>query len=262
MDAKLSTALQQFPNGAFIRLSTRSPKDAVFSIRGGEKVKQLIKQHYTTPESSMIAFVKSIQQAMKVTCAKDAIDLLVHSKRMVEDIVMAKLFMDDKNPWNVQLVLREWSDDLDATFEFRAFVFDNQLTACTQYNSLCAVPAMIANKDTICKNIQHYFATIVQPILEKQQLHTYTIDFAVDPHDYSKIKVIELNYPPPEAGQALFSWEDAKDRQIIEKGPFEFRILYKQAESAYDEIHPPLALYIKSLDDEYQAKQSSFCIIM
>lgn len=255
--------MQQFPNGGFVRLSTRSPKDAVFSIRGGIKVKQLVKQYYTSPENSMHAFVKSIQKAMKVTCAKEAIELLVHSKRMVEDIVMAKLFMDESNPWNLQLVLREWSDDLDASFEFRAFVFDNQFTACTQYNSLCAVPAMIANREIISKNIQHYFATIVQPILVQQKLQTYTIDFAVNPNDFSQIKIIELNYPPPEAGQALFDWENAKDKHIIEKGPYEFRILEKQSEKAYDEIHPPIALYIRALDDEYkQAHASSTCTVM
>jgi len=79
---------------------------------------------------------------------------------------------------------------------------------------------MAQNKEKIKNRILKFFEETKHLV----PIDDYVIDYALDPHS-QKIWIVEINNPPPVAGQALFNWEDEKDNEIIRKGPFEFRIL-------------------------------------
>ena len=77
-------------------------------------------------------------------------------------------------------------------------------------------------------------------------LDTYTIDFAVVPSTL-KCYVVEINNPPPKAGCSLFNWDDPVDRTIIEKGPFEFRLLFEPSLQILDSVYEPIQELMRDL---------------
>ena len=102
---------------------------------------------------------------------------------------MAKLQMDDK--WCMNLVIREWSQNLNPLFEFRCFVSNEKLTAVTQYNQGVFVPELCKNKKKIQTAIKQFVHQIVIP---RVPLPFYTVDVGVDLASFD-VCLIELNGP-------------------------------------------------------------------
>lgn len=96
------------------------------------------------------------------------------------------------------------------------------MTACSQYYAGTYVPELAKNKDKVAQRILDFFEKTKNLI----SIQEYVVDYALDPKS-DKIWIIEVNNPPPVAGQALFDWDNEKDRKTIMEGPFEFRILEK-----------------------------------
>lgn len=234
--------------GAFVKLSTRSPKDAVLS---SQKIKQIIEEELGESEQdeykgldwstrALIAFTRACSKTMKVTSGREAIELLFNSDRTYQDILRMKLMLGDK--FEMKLIARKWVD-IDPELEFRTFVVDKKIVACTQYYPLCYVPKLSQNKEKITKLLFDYFDKVKDLI----KIDTYTIDFVLS-RDLNSVQIIELNNPPPTAGVALFNWDDANDRKIVTEGPYELRILDALPEKAMSEIQKPLALLMLRLE--------------
>eukprot|EP00026_Physarum_polycephalum_P019905 Phypoly_transcript_22163.p1 GENE.Phypoly_transcript_22163~~Phypoly_transcript_22163.p1 ORF type:complete len:193 (+),score=37.50 Phypoly_transcript_22163:35-580(+) len=152
--------------------------------------------------------------------AKQVLQMFSISERISQDM---KLALSHTDRFHEQLVVRKWVD-LDPTLEFRGFVKGNTLNALSQYNHLGYFPYLVEHKDEIVKQIQDCYYNEALPKL-KPKFDTYVIDFAlidtgVTPKKY-KIWIIELNPFLPTTDGCLFSWE--KERDILEKGPFDFR---------------------------------------
>jgi len=171
---------------------------------------------------------------------------LLRSQRVFTDLSFALLMGNtsdntaEKNvKFDMQIVCREWCDEILPEWEFRAFIWQGKFTACTQYYSECYVPEMAANKEKITEKIRQFLTQEILPKLPKD-LHTLTIDLALAP-DLSRVWLVEIGNPPPVAGTSLFCWDLEADRKIImgEKS-FEFRILDGIPIGAWEKLYPPV----------------------
>eukprot|EP01124_Arcella_intermedia_P029266 TRINITY_DN6134_c0_g2_i1.p1 TRINITY_DN6134_c0_g2~~TRINITY_DN6134_c0_g2_i1.p1 ORF type:complete len:399 (-),score=100.86 TRINITY_DN6134_c0_g2_i1:102-1136(-) len=238
--------------GAFIRLDSRSPKDAILSGHAVREVlqKEISSRPHADPYSEacqiddVIAYFRSISKAQQIHTGEEAIDLLLRSNRVLEDLAKGELAQGSS--FKSKLVIRKWTD-IEPELEFRTFVVKGQITAITQYHKKCFVPSLKENKDKVEKLIFENFEKVKDLIRVPEG--TFTIDFAVS-QDYSRSVMIEINDPPPVAGTSLFLWEVESDRKILFEGPYEFRILESFVpwdQQTKDDIHPPLMEYIDSL---------------
>eukprot|EP00026_Physarum_polycephalum_P009263 Phypoly_transcript_09379.p1 GENE.Phypoly_transcript_09379~~Phypoly_transcript_09379.p1 ORF type:complete len:451 (+),score=72.02 Phypoly_transcript_09379:18-1370(+) len=235
---------------AFIKLSTRSPKDSVFSLTSmKQRIEEDIKKSKFeggTPEANaedITIFVRATCQCLCVKNGAEAVNLLVRSKRVMTDLVFAELRGSTKDSIPMSIILREWDAKIHPEWEFRVFIFNNRLTAATQYTDILYVPEMAEKKAEIKEFIQNYWEKVKSSI----KCDTYTMDLAIDPSLQSAI-IVELNGPPPSAGCSLFNWKDPKDRAQIESGEeFELRIADKLGPNVRDEIHQPIRRYMDEL---------------
>lgn len=98
-----------------------------------------------------------------------------------------------KKSVNLSPVIRAWQDIIPE-WEFRAFVYKNRLTACTQYYDVCCstafflfaqnvfVPTMWPSRDQIKSDMFVYWDTQVKAkLVGKFPEDTYTVDFAYIP---------------------------------------------------------------------------------
>jgi hypothetical protein len=209
----------------FLRLSTRSPKDsALSSLKTRQIIDDLLLQSKMSSDNPYSAetvaedlkiFTIASTLSLKTQSTREGISLLLHSRRVVEDIMVTELNCADPVDanWSMQLVAREWWDDIYPPYEFRCFVSNNQMTAITQYYSLCYLPEIVLQKALVLDMILTKWA-LVHPLLK---VHTYTIDFAFS-IDLDHIMVVEINPFPPIAGTALFNYHNESDRHIIQHG--------------------------------------------
>eukprot|EP00026_Physarum_polycephalum_P007911 Phypoly_transcript_07982.p1 GENE.Phypoly_transcript_07982~~Phypoly_transcript_07982.p1 ORF type:complete len:366 (-),score=53.61 Phypoly_transcript_07982:285-1382(-) len=220
---KLDYRLKNFPNGAFIKLDTRSPKDVPVYAFQNETVRKLLDSELEALNRAQLedddvttaAFVRATNKYMKVTTGEEALNLLVLSDRVSEDLDKALEY--GEKLFTGKVVLREWIDEVPEhpEMEFRGFVHKNQLNALTQYFSFVRFPHLVANRDKILARIIAFFESVKHLITHE----SYVIDFFVLEQ---KVIIIELNPFHNGAGAGLFSWK--ADRKLFMEGPFEFRI--------------------------------------
>jgi len=250
---RLDEAIQPFVEkggAAFVKLNTRSPKDAAFF---SSKTKEYIKQEIELNAAGVVPgteecnaediniFVRSITKALAVTSGSEALQLLTRSQRVLEDVTGAEL-MSSEEGFSLSLIVREWDPNLHPEWEFRVFVNNNRLTSATQYNPLCFVPQITENEAKVKQCIVDFIEMVKGAITES----TYTIDLALSPEiTVESTKIIEINAPPPLAGTGLFKWDIEADRKQIREGEhFELRVNHTFKANAKDEIQPALRRYI------------------
>lgn len=150
-------------------------------------------------------------------------------------------------------IVRRFSQ-ISPEYEFRIFVHERRVVAITQYYKLCFVSAIAERAEEISAAIVRYIEEEVNPRLVT--VSTYTADLVLDRENPTeKITLIEINHPPPLAGQALFSWDDAADRSILEGQQtgvaFRVRTEPQQPEDTFREIYQPVLPFI----NEYRGRQ-------
>jgi hypothetical protein len=211
----------------FVRLSSRSPKDAALSREGFkdilahelEQVKVKEGEAATSHTNQLLhALYRASTVALKVANGEEGVQLLVESPRIqgdLEDVVSKQ-----KNDFNI--IVREWGD-FDVDLEFRAFVYKGKFTALTQYNEFIYFPTMVAHKDAIAEQVSHFINEKLVPIIS---LPNFVIDFALkyptDEGGEYKIYVVEINPFAEFAGSGLFTWTEDMDI-LLGKKPFKFR---------------------------------------
>eukprot|EP00005_Dracoamoeba_jomungandri_P002517 CAMPEP_0174255558 /NCGR_PEP_ID=MMETSP0439-20130205/4877_1 /TAXON_ID=0 /ORGANISM="Stereomyxa ramosa, Strain Chinc5" /LENGTH=383 /DNA_ID=CAMNT_0015337785 /DNA_START=1 /DNA_END=1152 /DNA_ORIENTATION=- len=256
--------------GVFVRMDTRSPKDAVLN---GSRVKELLKEEIESRKhedvfseecfsDDAIAYWRAISKAQQVFSGSEAIELLVRSNRVQEDLTLGML----EHSSSIPLIIRKW-EDISPEYEFRVFVVNQEITAITQYHHLCFVKEIVDNSEYVLSLILDAFSQIKDiPICEDQ---TYTVDFVLlTPEQCAKQKrkcgkhkckkggqdvfhcaqLVEINDPPPTAGTSLFDWDNEKDRDILQNGPLTFRV--NERCSPWEDqvhLHPPLKAHIDFL---------------
>lgn len=256
-------------SGVFIRIGSRSPKDAPifdgYNIKACERMKTLLgktmlkvdygKDPISITQQEYYAFCISIHNALKITSGNDAMDLILNSERVFTDLLLATEFPD---LYSAKIIIREWVT-IPYELEFRCFVFENTLTAISQYDYNIYLDYLVMNRDIIKNMIKDFFYKHCQKKLTCYG--NYVIDIGITAKK-QQVYVIEINPFNNEAsngtGGALFDW--ARDKQILEKGPLELRINEK-AQSL--PLNPDWERYIDVLREKtkLEQKKDDLCVL-
>jgi hypothetical protein len=259
LEKQLDEAIQSFgDDGAFVKLSTRSPKDAAIHLHNShvfiaESIRKNMERAEGQGQSKLkvddnewrrwgvSAFVDACCKVLRVRNGAEAMFLLLHSDRVYSDIVSMELA--NAGSAKVQLAVRRWDSRVVPALEFRSFVYNHTMTACTQYYKLIYDPFLAEHSQEISNAIVAFHDKYIKPCIS---IPNYTVDFAVSA-DLKDVICVELNNLPPSAGTALFHWDNPEDRAIIEKGPYQFRYNTSLPETSFHEIINPFPAFIESL---------------
>mmetsp|Transcript_24429 Transcript_24429/g.34242 ORF Transcript_24429/g.34242 Transcript_24429/m.34242 type:complete len:436 (-) Transcript_24429:355-1662(-) len=234
-EQKVEESLKSFPEGAFVRLSTRSPKDAPLNEPHPD-IHEWIHDEFTKINPNYNHKVKNIPpndvvrsvynaaaRGMKVTHVSHALWLLTHSDRVFTDLrhsisrVCGKewdaegSFEVKEGRWDMRLVVREWYT-FDVNKEFRCFVVHKKLTAISQYNDLLFYQDLQGKEKEIANVIETYFNQFADAI----KFPYFVIDFVILP-DWTA-RVIEINPFGAMTGGPLFNYQLYQDRWILQGG--------------------------------------------
>lgn len=240
----LEKSIHSFPNGAFVKLSTRSPKDAV------DKDKERLMKHLkiTNPNSLNQIYIdvrKSFFNFMRVFNAQDALDIMSKSGRIISDLKRAVDFKDILKEIPLNIVVREFVE-FDITNEFRAFYYSGKLTGISQYDINCFF--------TVPKDIKERVNKFIEKVSLKKDC---VIDLVVTE---TNIWIVELNPFSQSSGSALFNWN--KDLKQLQEGPFEFRKLEQERSNEY--LKAILSSWNHFIDESIKKERQeneSFCNI-
>ncbi len=180
---RLDEAILRFPDGGFVRLGSRSPKDSWLAHRRG----------------------------MRCSAGREAWALLTDcSERIAEDLLLAFSQRYDPHLW-----VRQWLD-IPEWLEFRCLVQDRELVGISQYqyHGRPVFPEIVQNRDAIVWAIQTWF--------ESQFLHATHLDSVVcdvfcklHQHGNSnlwEVKLLEINPFFQMTDPCLFDWRAPLDR--------------------------------------------------
>ncbi|KAL6078085.1 Cell division cycle protein 123 [Balamuthia mandrillaris] len=219
--------------GAFVRLSTRSPKDATIA---GDKTMRLFEEELERMEKEeqvenaredenarLVALIVASTKAMMVRSGEEALQLITTSERSHEDLLLALEFPEE---WDMKVIIRKWVN-IHPSMEFRGFVCHKKFTALSQYFHIAYFPQLKQQRNSILANITECYAKVQDLI----PVDSFIVDFAV--LNDGQVLVIELNpfhnYEGCGTDAGLFNW--ALDRKIVDgEAPFEFRV----REEAFD----------------------------
>jgi hypothetical protein len=126
----LQSAIDKFPNGAFVRLGSRSPKDSWTGHRKG----------------------------FRVTTAQEALELLIDSERVWDDLVQFKNL-----ELNAYIAVREWLE-IPMSMEFRCFMRAGELVGISQYDYTKGdrFPEVVEKHDAIKGAIEAFFPSFAE----------------------------------------------------------------------------------------------------
>ena len=162
--------------GAFMRLCGRSAKDCDVLDRDKnlknkyqQELNRLINEEKRelNYETKLIAIART--QYLKITNAKEAMAQLLSSERVCIDCRDWILYGEPE-----QIVFRVWDNDVTKDYEFRVFVYDNKITAISQYDYYGVFPYLFDMKQKL-KSMIYQKWKIVHPYIKQ---NNYVIDFA------------------------------------------------------------------------------------
>jgi len=180
--------MDRFPAGCFVKLSSRSAKDATVA---SERTIQIFKEILAgipnpTMNDRLIAINRAHILAQCHSNAKNVLDMFVQSERINSDLELALSY---PNQWSQHFVVRKFVK-IPIEYEFRAFVVDGKLKAMCQYYHYIYFPILQMHKLLLQKLIFETFEKMHEKIPFKDK--TYVVDWAVDlPNE--KVYIIELN---------------------------------------------------------------------
>jgi hypothetical protein len=215
---ELDSHIKAFSNGAFVKLSCRSPKDA--TVTAPEMVEMYraalqARREQNLPIDNNRKLIELFTSHIRLLASHNADEALrwfIRSGRVCQDVDLA---LEQPEPFPIQIIIREWID-IPLWAEFRGFVYNKEFVALSQYFDGCYFEEVVAQKDEIQSKITEFFNTHLKPLVP---LTNYIVDFAIS--SAGKVYVIELNPYNPNTDSCLFSW--SRDVQLLKEGPFEFR---------------------------------------
>lgn len=201
-------------DGCFVRLSTRSPKDAVVS--SPMFVEMLLRRlESLAPDDWMqagVAFYECVMECGRMRSGEAAVDLLCNSSRVFLDLKRA-----EDAGFAVNCVVREYCF-LPPSSEFRAFVVHGKITAVSQYIDCLYFPELDAN---VIRSILLAFQDAVLLKHASELPQAFVADLSID-FSTGSCKIIELNPFYFKTGAALFNWD--RDKEILLSGDCVIRL--------------------------------------
>ena len=225
LEASLDREMQSLGSddgaGFFVRMSNRSPKDGMpldpSSLR--TKLVSMLPESISTADDdaealfrgasandAMTAYCGAQLHCLRVTSGREAMCLLLSSERVFVDLNQALECAKDANDvWQTSCILRKWDEGLRHDWEFRCFVYENVLTAVSQYNHYCTFPDVRAAAETgdgrtLRREIVAYWETMRDDVVPA----SYVMDLCKR-CDGTWV-LIELNPFLTTTGACLFTW--------------------------------------------------------
>lgn len=227
---RLDKAIAVLSSDVFVRLDTRSPKDAVLilptcrrlmrDLLGSRRFADVYSPECQTFDAACLH--RAIIAAQRVADGREALDLLRHSKRVEADLVVGQVA--NQGDAASRLVVRRWCEKNDPLLELRAFVRAGEVSGLTQYYKTCYVPTLVAQRDHIWRLVCEAVETIhnrIQHLLPTPET-LYSLDLALEQDvqgNFCRCILVEINPGPPVAGTVLFDWEDEEDRALLTRDP-------------------------------------------
>lgn len=212
---------------AFVKLSTRSPKDSP-QILAKAKADFQAQDGLSIPSLSERArsFAELVQKHFSVSGGREACELLASSTRVREDLEYA-LEAPRYDDLGLHVVLRRWDGPIPVANEFRGIVWAGQMNAVGQYYYSFVFPELEALRSDIERDLREVYESLRTKLNEAGFAYCI-IDFAwLGPKD---VRVIEVNaFNGVTLGclaqsTGLFLMDHDEDRRIIAEGPFELRL--------------------------------------
>lgn len=184
IEAELEKLIIRYPDGAFVRLGSRSPKDSWLGYKEG----------------------------FKVTDAKKALRIMLDgSERIVDDLHLALRMRYD--PW---IWVRQWISWIEENpwSEFRCFMKDRKLVGISQYNYLRGVvyPEIKSHEGIIKWGIEQFFKDF------ERECHLDDVVFDVfvkikerGNEKQIEVKLLEINPFFEMTDPCLFYWREGFD---------------------------------------------------
>ncbi|KAJ6571393.1 hypothetical protein B0H19DRAFT_1129894 [Mycena capillaripes] len=209
--------------GCFMKLSSRSPKDAaarsgVFEAYYARAVREAqLRAQPVDDERKLWLLCEAEGAALRFADAASVVRALVLSERVWQDMTLA---MRHRDKWEQNVILRKW-EPVPIDMEFRTFVSNGRITAISQYAYQLFSPRLndSAQLNLAIAAIQHLFESL-WPILSKQGFTRCVLDFGVippaeaDENGSWRSILIEINPFEETTDGALFSW--TRERDVIE----------------------------------------------
>jgi len=201
---RISSAAARYPFGVFVRLGSRSPKDAWLGYEAGFR-------------------------CIGDLAGRRALDLFAQSERIYEDLHLAK-----ENHYRPVVVVREWKD-IPAFEEWRVLVRGRRIIGASQYDYHREYPPDAADLGSVRAAIDHYWGTELRAALP---LDDVVADLWVNrrtvspPHRSGRsgprvvrwtVKLVEINPFFDMTDPCLFAWRDIDQWSKAE--PYEIRIV-------------------------------------
>lgn len=203
---------EAFPNGLFVRMSDRSPKDGCVLREDGQTALSSYSMALRAKElqpgkNEQIICLTALQmKQLKCNRTQQVINLLLSSERVYSDLLLALDCHEwlEHDEWSTSIILRDWLPSLEQEQEFRVFVADGVVTAISQYNHYCVFPSLVGITAESIQLLTHKMIDLVRTIHPLVHLDNYALDLAVID---GELIVIELNPLEKSTGACLFSWD-------------------------------------------------------
>ena len=244
-------ASQYFSSGAFVRLSSRSPKDAdippaylhflylheLLCLGSEGTMSELTAE--AAANRRFIAYTRARLYSLRVQTGEQAMRLLLSSERVYTDL------LETQGSDGVQVVVRGWEPQLDPALEFRCFVHRRRLTCISQYAYHCTFAQLQAVREVeaVKAAIVDYWRQAVHPLLQHAAAYeSYVVDMALMREDNASASqasalaytctLIELNPFTTATSACLFHWTadgpalrgEGKEGEDVDGGSVEVRV--------------------------------------
>lgn len=210
---KIDGAIERSPefkaSGVFVRLTTRSPKDAVLrspALRDAFSQELAATAGSKDPDNDeMVALYRAVITAGRVRHGEEAVALLADSTRVREDL---QKWIDTASPSEAppSICVREWRKIEPAT-EFRCFVFRGVATAVCQYLDDVYFDSLSSSDSWLPAKVGK-FVSEISPLLPGRSC---VLDLSI-PEQGDPI-LIEVNPFCIKTGAVMFKWD--RDAAIL-----------------------------------------------
>ena len=234
---------------AFVRLSTRSPKDAVALVpRLREQLVAALRERFAllpplvgggAPDrnAQLCALDGCMCDLMAVADGAQAFELIMHSERCVSDLRRMLEHRESLPTWDLQLIVREHVR-LPPSSEYRCFVRGGELCAVSQYFASSYFAPVAAGAAATQARIEQFFEQHCKGALG---LEDCILDLALMPEPGAAeaaetaeaageaaaplggVWLIELNPYAPTTGACLFDWQ--ADAETLAHPQVEMRVV-------------------------------------
>eukprot|EP00466_Bigelowiella_natans_P011041 jgi/Bigna1/90870/estExt_fgenesh1_pg.C_810086 len=250
LECKIDDMIRRNGGGAyFLRLSTRSPKDAI-AVKEEEQ------------GESDAERLKAKINSLKISTGEQALGLLARSQRVFTDISLHFQYrVKGTSSGSLCLILREFLDDLPQDHEFRCFIHKKCITAISQYDPKYVFSAL--QNRIYVEKLRNIIIKFHEKVAKALPFDSYVMDVAVLPD--MTCTLIEMNPfgAHLSSGSALFHWENdfeilyGRDGNVhCNKGLPEMRILTMRTKTNRIESDP------KDIKSDADTKNCVICKVI